>query len=144
MSSIPFEFRKYFDQDQAEFEPDLSAAAAPAAEPAAAEPEPTAEPQIEESEAPARAPGPPRESFAEQLAAAHGAGGVGFQRPGTPGAALFRTANFYRGRSTADPKAALTLRVGRGAPFSSRSAGGERDDEARAWRAARMAARLPF
>ena len=88
--------------------------------------------------------GNPRDSFVGQLAAAHGAGGTGFQQFGSAGAAPFRTADFYRSWGGGDPEAMTPLRVGRGPTHANLSVGGEGDDEARAWRQARMAARLPF
>ncbi len=81
--------------------------------------------------APALAPPP---SLAEELVTATGAGGAGFRRPETVGATPFRSVEFYRGRRPApDVKQGLSV----GAPSALGSAG-ERDDEARILRAARL------
>jgi hypothetical protein len=94
---------------------------------------PVEEPPAEEAPA---APGP---SLAEQLVTATGVGGSGFQRPGTPGAAPFRTPDFYRGRSTAAPE--TIQRLGAGAPTVAGGVG-QYDEAARSLRAGRLLSRF--
>lgn len=101
-------------------------------------PEPIPEPApVEEPTAGPGPAGPPPPSLAEELVAATGAGGAGFQRLGTIGASPFRSQEFYKGRRTAPGLTSLPAGLSVGSPSALGSAG-EQDDEARILRAARL------
>ncbi len=93
-------------------------------------PGPAPAPGFAATTTPAPAPAPPP-SLAEELVAATGAGGAGFQRLGTVGATPFRSVG------TAPDVKGLLRGLSVGAPSALGSAG-ERDDEARILRAARL------
>ncbi len=118
------------DDPDPEYPPEPEPAPAPIPEP-----EPAPEGPSGPSE-PSGPQGPPPTSLAEELVAATGAGGAGFQRLGTVGAAPFRSKEFYKGRRAPDVKG-LIQGLSIGAPSALGSAG-ERDDEARILRAARL------
>jgi len=109
-------------------------------EPEPIPPEEILPPEVPPSEQPIspEEQGPVGPRLARKLVEATGAGGFGFQRPGTPGATPWRTPEFYRGRSTAPDQ---VTPLGAGSPFATGGVG-ERDDEARTLRGARLLRRF--